>query len=103
VIVATQGALADSIRVTALIARAFPADTTIRVGERFKYRFEISDSPGVWRESGSFFVHSWTEHVSRSATETGWVQGVSPGTGGLSVIFDPNWAIEAPVTVTVVP
>ncbi len=102
-VVATYGPFADTVPVSAMLARAFPADTTIRVGERFRYRLELSDTPGVWRETQDVDIGTRTDRIIVRPTQPGWVEGAAPGTDSVMVYWDRQWTIVARVKLTIVP
>jgi|GEM_PF-4241228 len=106
-IVATAGALADTVNLRVRRLRLVPGDTTIRVGDTVNYRLFMADATGVWTEIPRW-VHSFSSIAPRCAgarcTIDGLVTGVAPGTARIYVSGQSPYSdLSVETTLQVIP
>lgn len=89
--------LSKQVPIHARRMRVVPADTTLRVGQTFTYRFQLVGANGASTEVPVSGVHSFGGAASRSAT-TSVVTAVTPGASDM-IVWSGAWEAEAIVRV----
>lgn len=84
-LVASALTLADTFMVRVLDVKAVPADTTVRVGEKVKYRLFTADASGIWEEVRHVGVIDPSGIVSGPRLSGDSTTAVAPGTAQLHV------------------
>jgi hypothetical protein len=103
---ASFGPVSDSYTVYVHEASALPADSTIRVGERLRYRLLVTGPSGEVHEPSEVFVSTDAYPgtiLQVDGQNPGWVQGVSAGEARVWVSWPGHPAVWARVRLRVVP